>query len=432
MKIIDSMPGTANAARSVAAQQASSNLVPAKVENHGFSSDESGPDEEVIEDDSESEEVIEEEEVVSGQVTSNAAPPTLPSIPNPSATFQNSNGYAGQATRAAPQHVVNVENHYNQRQRVQDQLDRETSPILELRNLNNAIKSILIQTYTPMRAWVLDIACGAFGDLQKFAKTNIGFYVGVDLAKDRVLNGITRYNEKKREDPRLFPALFGCGSCFDEADKISNYIPENMYFDMVSCQFSFHYAFSSEERVRAALVNISERLMPGGYFICTTIDSNVLVKKLRLNEHGSLEFGNQFCRVKFRAPVDSNASPFGHEYTFKLAEAVDECSEYLVHIPTLGRIASEYNLTLHHHENFTSFITRHMEDPKFQGLLRRIPTAGETFAKEQWDIAYLYTVLVLRKDLNQPMPQRSKELTGRIDTITQGLFDPSNMFQMRV
>lgn len=38
-------------------------------------------------------------------------------------------------------------------------------------------------------------------------------------------------------------------------------------YDVLSCQFAFHYCFASEERVRCALRNISAILRHGGHFI---------------------------------------------------------------------------------------------------------------------------------------------------------------------
>jgi mRNA (guanine-N7-)-methyltransferase len=46
-------------------------------------------------------------------------------------------------------------------------------------------------------------------------------------------------------------------------------------------QFALHYSWSTEERARRALHNVSSLLQPGGYFIGTMPDANVIVRKLR-------------------------------------------------------------------------------------------------------------------------------------------------------
>ena len=70
-----------------------------------------------------------------------------------------------------------------------------------------------------------------------------------------------------------------------------------MFFDMVSAQFSMHYMFKSEQKVRNFLQNVANRLNQGGYFICSHPDANVIVKKLRerheVDEEGRYFTGNR-------------------------------------------------------------------------------------------------------------------------------------------
>ena len=46
-------------------------------------------------------------------------------------------------------------------------------------------------------------------------------------------------------------------------------------------QFAMHYSWSTEARARQALANISALLRPGGTFIGTMPDANVIIKRLR-------------------------------------------------------------------------------------------------------------------------------------------------------
>lgn len=46
-------------------------------------------------------------------------------------------------------------------------------------------------------------------------------------------------------------------------------------------QFAMHYSWSTEARARRALANVSALLRPGGTFIGTMPDANVIIKKLR-------------------------------------------------------------------------------------------------------------------------------------------------------
>ena len=46
-------------------------------------------------------------------------------------------------------------------------------------------------------------------------------------------------------------------------------------------QFALHYSWSTEARARQALANVSALLRPGGIFIGTMPDANVIIKRLR-------------------------------------------------------------------------------------------------------------------------------------------------------
>ena len=54
-------------------------------------------------------------------------------------------------------------------------------------------------------------------------------------------------------------------------------------FSITLCifQFALHYSWSTEARARQALANVSALLRPGGIFIGTMPDANVIIKRLR-------------------------------------------------------------------------------------------------------------------------------------------------------
>lgn len=64
---------------------------------------------------------------------------------------------------------------------------------------------------------------------------------------------------------------------------LSHYISEisSNSWPLIFKQFAMHYSWDTEERARRALRNVSAALQPGGCFIGTMPDANVLVRKLR-------------------------------------------------------------------------------------------------------------------------------------------------------
>jgi len=261
-----------------------------------------------------------------------------------------------------------VARHYSERQN-QTHLERNNSPIYNLRCLNNFVKSTLIQEVCLKGDRVMDLACGKGGDLKKFAIAEIGYYCGIDIALESVRrDAIQRYNRGNYQ----FPATFIAGDAFvhDLEDVLGEQVKG--LFDIVSCQFAIHYSFSTETRARKAFENISKALRPGGHFVGTTVDSNVLVKNLR--ETDGLQFGNEVIEVTFdEKHSDKKFLPpgFGIEYSFTLEDAVTDCRESLVPFMTFKKLAEEYDLEIIRWTNFHEYVHELLKTPK-EGKSKRI------------------------------------------------------------
>ncbi|XP_024515157.1 mRNA cap guanine-N7 methyltransferase 1 isoform X1 [Selaginella moellendorffii] len=306
----------------------------------------------------------------------------------------------------------------------QSREERESSPIIHLKKLNNWIKSVLIHLYVHKGDSVLDLACGKGGDLIKYDKANIGRYVGVDIAAGSIDDAMKRYNNRRQ---RLsFAAELFCGDCY-EVD-LERSIQGG--FDVCSCQFALHYSWSTIERAERALDNVSRMLNPGGFFIGTMPDSNVIVQKLRAAQ--DLEFGNSVYNISFgeehRTKVEllllmnavyllftfqrfPQATRFGIQYHFKLEDAVD-CPEWLVFFPYFQSLAANYGLDLVLKLNFHDFVHKHIKDDHFIDLMRKLGALGDgsngdTLSPDEWEAAYLYLVFVFKKR-GEPGPRRQQ------------------------
>eukprot|EP00345_Euplotes_harpa_P004391 CAMPEP_0168325850 /NCGR_PEP_ID=MMETSP0213-20121227/4939_1 /TAXON_ID=151035 /ORGANISM="Euplotes harpa, Strain FSP1.4" /LENGTH=189 /DNA_ID=CAMNT_0008328425 /DNA_START=451 /DNA_END=1016 /DNA_ORIENTATION=- len=181
---------------------------------------------------------------------------------------------------------------------------------------------------------------------------------------------------------------------------------------------SMHYLCESENTARSFLKNVSEKLVPGGYFCGTTLDSNVLVKKLRtvgLSEDkvDKYEFGNQFYSVRFLHRDFPKKKSFGIKYLFYLEDGVgykrtdgqiEYVPEYLVIFKRFVELAKEYDLKLVRRENFHSFYQSSIENPRNKDLFDKIVNpdsfAGKINQKQlddQWDVCNLYMIFQFKK-----------------------------------
>ncbi|CAM6098815.1 unnamed protein product [Calypogeia fissa] len=319
-----------------------------------------------------------------------------------------------------------VAEHYSNRTN-QTREEREASPIIHLKKLNNWIKSVLIHLYGKKGDAVLDLGCGKGGDLIKWDKASISFYVGVDIAAGSIEDARHRYNGQTDHQPKrkdfTFPARLICADCYEVSlDEALKDVPP---FDICSCQFTLHYSWSTEERARQALQNATSYLLPGGYFIGTIPDANVIVRKLRAAD--GHDFGNSVYRIAF-SETDypdkkfRSASPFGIQYDFHLEDAVD-CPEWLVPFPKFVELAEEYGLQLVMKQNFHDFVNEQIQLPEFGDLMRKLGALGDgqsekSISADEWDAAYVYITFVFQKKGTPKQKQRGGVSRGSFKTIS--------------
>jgi len=335
-----------------------------------------------------------------------------------------------------------VAKHYNEIE--EKGLDkRKESRIYYMRNFNNWIKSMLIQEYADKiinmrpdlrkgkafqnKRWnaekiarrketegnlsstfvVLDMGCGKGGDFMKWKKAEVDHLICVDIAENSIEQARKRYYDmKSKSGGNIFNAKFSCRDCTTEAlpdlfPKINGKPP---LFDIVSCQFAFHYAFESQAQAERLFKNAAECLRPGGYFIGTTIDSKIVWQRLKESSsktgknEGSktncMQFGNSIYSLEFDAysPVVSTLKSgllgsgdsiepcgelpksipkFGNKYNFKLHGVVD-CPEFLVDFDNLKDIAERNDMMLIAKQGFENYFKDKRKSNNGRSLLQTI------------------------------------------------------------
>ncbi|KAK6205661.1 Abd1 SAM-dependent-RNA (guanine-N7-)-methyltransferase [Scheffersomyces amazonensis] len=287
-----------------------------------------------------------------------------------------------------------VRSHYNQRTvHSKYQGSRTKSPIYKLRNFNNTIKYMLLGNFVKRDEnnneklfTLLDLCCGKGGDLNKCEFVGIEQYIGIDISDRSVEEAFSRYRQKKarfksahRKDNTKynFEACFATGDCFGQTipeilePNFPGIIDRTFPVDCVSIQFSLHYSFETEEKVRTLIMNISKSLRPGGTFIGTIPSSDFIRGKIQRKEYikeetGKKKFGNSIYSVTFEKDPPADGvfrPPFGNKYVYNLIDAVDNVPEYVVPFETLRSISEDYGLELKYKKNFIDIFNE--EIPKY-------------------------------------------------------------------
>ena len=148
---------------------------------------------------------------------------------------------------------------------------------------------------------------------------------------------------------------------------------------------ALHYLWGDEATPRRAPASIA-LLRPGGTLLATTGDADVIVARLLAAGEQQLRFGRPGLYEVAFAERPSEECPFaGHGYAFTLMDgdrpAIDACPEFLVHGPTLVRLAGECGLELVRERNLT-----HLQE----GYAGGVPP-------DMWEVTGLYRAFVFRR-----------------------------------
>ena len=273
--------------------------------------------------------------------------------------------------------------------------ERQNSPIIRLKDFNNWIKSVLINEYVRSGDRILDLCCGKGGDLNKWRIANISHATFADISPVSVDQCKDRYLSQRAK----FGAQFFAVDCFSEHFLPTIWKEGKMLFDVVSCQFAYHYSFASKESLLSSLKSISSVLPVGGTFIATLPDAETIYRRLLRSQ--SMEFGNSIYRIRFSGHDKGAFVKYGQKYEFWLKDAIDNCPEFMVHGETLKANAKAFGLKCTYWKNFSEVLEDYRE--KYASLLQRmmhfdVHEGKELMNAEEWEASTLYLALVFVKE----------------------------------
>lgn len=296
---------------------------------------------------------------------------SISNVPSDLTTGSNERNSDASDVTATQDNTALVANHYNALQE-KNLSQRNKSRIVYMRNFNNWVKSMLINEYMAKvkqsksygaSLRVLDMCCGKGGDLLKWRKANISHLICADIAQVSLEQCQQRYNDmvnRKGSNDRGYSPIYTAEFITADCTKVrlrEKFKDPSMQLDFVNCQFAFHYSFESLPQADCMLKNASESLRPGGYFIGTIPDAYDLVSRWQKSDGN--KFGNDVFSIEFSCEdKTSRLIPlFGAKYNFHL-DGVVNCPEFLVHVPTLCKLALKHGLELVLFERFDTFYER--------------------------------------------------------------------------
>jgi len=329
-------------------------------------------------------------------------------LPTEKSTRTESGGDCSAVGRApTPPH----KDKYNQIQK-RNVDERKQSPVYKLLLNQNFCKAILINQFKNIysKINVLDICCGAGGDLSKWKHIeNLNKLLGIDHASVSIQKCREKYtqiaDEYLKKGKRMFKGSFLVSDC--HLTDFYEWFTSELQFHIVSCQFAAHYAFESEIRLRGFLKNCSSKLVKGGYVIMTVPNEKyiryLLQKQQRLNEENDQDKSPVVIGDKNIWSIElikvceqnRNKDQYGNKYIFYLKDSIDYIPEPYVNIELLTELGAEYNLEICFSQTLIALQESARKELFYEQLYKTMRC--EELSIEEQRVVDLYMCIVLKK-----------------------------------
>ena len=247
---------------------------------------------------------------------------------------------------------------------------RKDSTIINLRLFHNWVK---VQLYNKIAddlrknnnnnndINILELAVGRGGDLYKWMGINAKSVVGVDIDKESIFgkNGaVHRFNKVKHSNK--YDSIPYCKFYEMDLSKELSFIKlksilGNRKFNIIACQFAFHYFFESEAALNNILNIISHFIADNGYFVLTTMNGNMIKDKIKNKKH----IENSVFKITKNY---NNKSLYGQQYNISLGAknedhyfSQNESTEYIVDMNELNKKFKAYGFINTSTKQFSSW-----------------------------------------------------------------------------
>lgn len=214
--------------------------------------------------------------------------------------------------------------------RVQSLAERATGETYALKRLHNAFKRELIEKHAANAPFLVDIACGRGGDLNKWRAAGVKRVLGVDVSGAQIL-----------EARRRAEGTTGIQVRFDVTPADLAVLRETPpgSADVVTCMFALNYFWGSSDDAFAVIAAASRLLKPGGLFFGVCADGSRVMEFLNPQDPKPLKTGVYELTPRW----SGKAEAFGSAYSLVIKDTVLDgkapANEYLVYWNVLRNIA---------------------------------------------------------------------------------------------
>lgn len=181
--------------------------------------------------------------------------------------------------------------------------NRKQTFFYNMRRFHNNIKRHLLNKFARNADYLLDLACGKGGDLQKWNDLYIKNVDGYDINNESIIEAKRRYRQQKFKTNVTFTVMDLSKHILVpktvDWSNVEYYKNKNinndlqLQYDVVTSMFAFHYFFESPDTFDTVMTTITNNLKNNGIFIGTFFDGESLKNDLVYNEHFKITFQNE-------------------------------------------------------------------------------------------------------------------------------------------
>jgi SAM-dependent methyltransferase len=225
-----------------------------------------------------------------------------------------------------------------------------------MRRFHNFVKRKYISKYSSDT--VLDLAAGKGGDFGKYIDTNNKYIEAYDNDKNSIKHAISR-----KDNFLLRPESKNIVINIYNKDLTTHVVKSKVKFDLIVCNFAFHYFYNSLDIFISSIINNSKE---NTYIILSFFDKNLI-----------REIDTDYLNIK---KINEN------EIEVYLRDSVLDKprKEYLVDIENVISKFKEYDINL-------------VENTNFSTIYKEWSTYGNSLSDVERDFSFMNNTLVFKK-----------------------------------
>ncbi len=233
---------------------------------------------------------------------------------------------------------------------------------INLYRYNNYVKTQLYSEYVKDGDLVMEIAGGRGGDLLKLTKSGAKYVLHFDIDKLALIEAERRYSTIKNKKPEINFVQFN--PVTENIKKVKDIVDKRAYetFDVISCQFAFHYFLENSTTVETIIDFVNFFLKEKGIFMFTAYDGKEVFNQLKVDKLESnvdkLEFKvdeKVFARIE-KKYNDKTFKNHGQEINVWVDKIGIEHKEYLINEKYVIEQFEKHDINLIESGNFIDFI----------------------------------------------------------------------------